>query len=60
MQSPTFMEIWDADEWMEYFYRNAPVKTREYFKFRSTCRMIFWIPLTTTFLYMVLLVLADY
>ena len=44
--SPTFLEIWTSEGWMEYFYRHAPAKTREFYKFRSVCRMAFWIPLT--------------
>jgi hypothetical protein len=43
--NPTFIEIWTSEGWMTYFYRNAPAKTREYYKFRSVCRMAFWIPL---------------
>jgi len=60
MQSPTFMEIWDADNCMAYFYRNAPAKTREYYQFRSAVRMALWIPLCTVTVYMALAVLAVY
>lgn len=43
--NPTFIEIWTSEGWMEYFYRVNPKHTREYYKFRSVCRMAFWIPL---------------
>jgi hypothetical protein len=44
MQSPTFIEIWNDEHWYTYWLRNAPARTREYFKFRSVCRMAIWIP----------------
>lgn len=42
--NPTFLEIWDTENWMNYFLRVNPKHRREYYKFRSVCRMAFWIP----------------
>ncbi len=44
MRSPTFIEIWDDYNWFNYYERYKPMRTREYFKFRSVCRMALWIP----------------
>lgn len=44
--NPTFIEIWSTENWMNYFLRVNPKHRREYYKFRSVCRMAFWIPVT--------------
>jgi hypothetical protein len=46
--SPTFLEIWTNNAWRDYFTRHEYriLHRREYYKFRSVCRMVFWIPLT--------------
>ena len=44
MRAPTFTEIWNDGNWFIYWLEFQPVRTREYFKFRSVCRMAIWIP----------------
>lgn len=44
MRSPQFLEIWTAEGWMEYFWNNRPVKTRQYYQLRSAIRTIIWLP----------------
>jgi hypothetical protein len=38
--NPTFLEIWAYDGWATRKH------ARNYYKFRSVCRMAFWIPTT--------------
>jgi len=42
--NPTFLQIWTKEGWMEYFWVNAPAKTREYYQLRSAVRMALWVP----------------
>jgi len=60
MRSPTFTEIWSDLDWFNYWLEFQPARTREYFKFRSVCRMAIWIPLTTAFVYMALAIVSVY
>jgi hypothetical protein len=60
MRAPTFTEIWSDLDWLNYWQEFQPVRTREYYKFRSVCRMAIWIPLVTVTVYMALAVVSVY
>lgn len=42
--NPTFLQIWTGEGWLEYFWNNQPVKTRQYYQVRSAVRMALWVP----------------
>jgi hypothetical protein len=60
MESPTFIQIWNDLDWFKYWEITQPKHTREYYKFRSVCRMAFWIPVVTVTVYMFLSVVSVY
>jgi len=60
MKAPTFTQIWNDLDWFNYWELSQPKHTREYYKFRSVCRMLFWIPVTTATIYMFLSVVSVY
>ena len=53
MRAPTFLEIWDDKEWFDYWIDNQPLRTREYFKFRSAVRMVVWVPFFVVVFYII-------
>ena len=60
MRSPTFTEIWSDLDWFNYWEEFQPMRTREYFKFRSVCRMAIWIPVVTLTAYLFLAIVSVY
>jgi hypothetical protein len=60
MESPTFMQIWTPEGWLEYWTENRPKKNQTYYQFRSAIRMAFWIPVTVIFVYEFLALVSVY
>ena len=44
MRNPTWQEIWDGDNWINYYSEFFPKKSRQYYQIRSAVRMAVWIP----------------
>jgi hypothetical protein len=62
MSAPQFLDIWTDDEtsWSIKAYQFNWGLGRRYYKFRSICRMAFWIPVATITAYMFLAVVSVY
>lgn len=47
--SPSFEHIWNAstEKWNDMATRRGYIHSRGYYRFRSTVRMLIWIPITT-------------
>jgi gamma-glutamylcysteine synthetase len=60
MRSPTFSEIWNDTDWVNYSVAFQPRRTRKFLKFRSVCRMAIWIPYSVALVYLMLTLVSVY
>lgn len=42
--NPTFLQIWDSENWLEYVWESNAKKSRRYYQIRSVVRMALWVP----------------